>query len=48
MVLNSWPDKAAYDYIHKNEAFNLVQEKYIEFFESMRAQSIYCRYHLVK
>ena len=47
MILSSWPHKAAYDSIHKNEAYDSVLEKYTEFFESMTPQSIYRRYDLV-
>jgi quinol monooxygenase YgiN len=48
MMLSSWPDKADYDSIHNSEAFNSVIEKYTEFFEPVREQSIYHRYDLVK
>ena len=48
MMLSSWPDRAAYDSIHNSEAYNSVQEKYTEFFEPMREESIYQGYDLVK
>lgn len=48
MMLGSWPDKAAYDSIHKSEAWQSVWEKYSEFLEPMKEQSIYSRYDLVK
>ena len=48
MMLSNWPDRAAYDSIHKSEAFNSLIEKHTEFFEPMREESIYQRYDLVK
>ena len=48
MMLGSWPDKVAYDSIHKSEAWQSVWEKHSEFLESMKEQSVYSRYELVK
>jgi ferritin len=48
MITGYWPDKEARDSVHNSEAWKSAWDKHSELLKTVRAQSVYRRYELIK